>query len=65
MRRYGVGGLMLALKSGLGEFVVTLGKDGLFFAKKFVARGDVADRRMETDGWGRGGTGSGAKGAGF
>ena len=47
LRRYGVGGLMLAfelsLKPGLCEFVVTLGKDGLFFAKKSVVRGDVPD----------------------
>ena len=44
---YGVGRLVLSfdfsLVPGLGEFLVTVGKDGLFFAEKFVLRGDVSD----------------------
>jgi glycosyltransferase involved in cell wall biosynthesis len=47
LERYGVGGLVLSfdfsLVPGLGEFLVTVGKDGLFFAEKFVLRGDVSD----------------------
>jgi hypothetical protein len=42
-----VGGLVLSfdfsLVPSLGEFLVTVGKDGLFFAEKFVLRGDVSD----------------------
>jgi hypothetical protein len=37
-----VGGLVLSfdfsLVPGLGEFLVTVGKDGLFFAEKFVRK---------------------------
>ncbi len=44
---YGVGGLVLSfdfsLVPCLGEFLVTVGKGGLFFAEKFVLRGDVSD----------------------
>ena len=44
---YGVGGLVLSFDfssvPGLGEFLVTVGKDGLFFAEMFVLRGDVSD----------------------
>lgn len=36
--------------SGLEKFLVTSGKDGLFFAGKFVSRGDVADRRVKAHG---------------
>jgi hypothetical protein len=47
LERCGVGGLVLSfdfsLVPGLGEFLVTVGKDGLFFAEKFVLRGDVSD----------------------
>ena len=42
-----MGGLVLSfdfsLVPGLGEFLVTVGKDGLFLAEKFVLRGDVSD----------------------
>jgi len=31
---------------GLGEFLVTIGKDGPVVAEKFVLRGDVSDGRM-------------------
>jgi hypothetical protein len=30
--------------SGLEEFLVASGKDGLFFASEFITWGDVADR---------------------
>lgn len=47
LERYGVGGLVLSFDfsfvPGLGEFLVTVGKDGLCFAEKFVLRGDVSD----------------------
>ena len=36
--------------SGLEEFLVASGKDGFFFAGKFVSWGDVADRRMKAHG---------------
>ena len=42
-----MGGLVLSfdfsLVHGLGEFLVTVGKDGLFFAEKFVLRSDISD----------------------
>ena len=51
LERYGVGGLVLSfdfsLVPGLGEFLVTVGKHGLFFAEKFVLRGDVSDGGVE------------------
>ena len=47
LERYGVGGLVLSfdfsLVPGLGEFLVTVGKDGLFFTEKFVLRSDISD----------------------
>jgi hypothetical protein len=49
-----VGGLVLAfdfsLSPGLGEFLITGGKDGLFFAKKLVVGGDVSDGGVEAHG---------------
>jgi ADP-heptose:LPS heptosyltransferase len=46
-----VGGLVLSfdfsLVPGLGEFLVTVGKDGLFFDERLVVRGDVSDGGVE------------------
>ena len=36
--------------SGLEEFLVASGKDGLFFASEFISWGDVADRRVKAHG---------------
>jgi hypothetical protein len=36
--------------SGLEEFLVASGKDGLFSTGKFVSWGDVADRRVKAHG---------------
>jgi hypothetical protein len=36
--------------SSLEEFLVTSGKDGLFFTGKLVMRSDVADRRVKAHG---------------
>ena len=36
--------------SGLEDFLVASGKDGLFFTGKFVSWGDVADRRVKAHG---------------
>ena len=36
--------------SGVEEFLVASGKDGLFFAGKFVSWGDVADRGVKAHG---------------
>ena len=36
--------------SGLEEFLVASGKDGLFFAGEFVSWGDVADRGVKAHG---------------
>ncbi len=46
-----MGGLVLSfdvsLVPDLGEFLVTVGKDGLFFTEKFVLRGDLSDGGVE------------------
>ena len=39
-----------AVFSGVEEFLVTSGKDGLFFPGKFVSWGDVADCRVKAHG---------------
>ena len=39
-----------SLVPGPGEFLVTVGKDGLFFAEKFVLRGDVSDGGVQAYG---------------
>ena len=36
--------------SGLEEFLVASGKDGVFFTGKFVSWGDVADRGVKAHG---------------
>ena len=36
--------------SGLEEFLVASGKDGLFFAGEFVSWGDVGDRGVKAHG---------------
>ena len=53
-RANGVGVMLVAFGfavfSGLLEFLITGGKDGLFVAGKFVGRSNVADGGVEADG---------------